>query len=110
MGLKFDTHPKSSYLGRFDKENPTDMAELAIVKKIGWIFLIVDSGNVHCNAWQKSTHINGVLNVNLVKFIKRESSPKTGKPITYVPNAYGAVYGGMANTRIFDAYIYRRYN
>ena len=32
MGLKFDTHPKSSYLGRFDKDNPTDMAELAIVK------------------------------------------------------------------------------
>ena len=55
MGLKFDTHPKSSYLGRFDKDNPTDMAELAIVKKMVGFFNR-DSGNVHCQAWQNRTY------------------------------------------------------
>lgn len=108
MGLKFDTHPKSSYLGRFDKDNPTDMAELAIVKKMVGFFNR-DSGNVHCQAWQNRTY-KWRIERKPRQVYKKGISPKTGKPITYIPNAYGAVFGGMANTRIFDAYIYRRYN
>ena len=74
MGLKFDTHPKSSYLGRFDKENPTDMAELAIVKKM--VGFLIEIQEMFIAMLGKIAHINGVLNVNLVKFIKRESVQK----------------------------------
>jgi len=108
MGLIFDTHPKSCYLGRFDKENPTDMAELAVVKKMVGFFNR-DSSNVMGGTWTNRKY-KWRIERKPRQVYKKGISPKTGKPITYVPNAYGAVYGGMANTRIFDAYIYRRYN
>ena len=108
MGLKYDTHPRSSYLGRFDKENPEDMEEMKLVKKMVGFFNR-DSSNVMGGTWSNRKY-KWRIERKPRQVYKKHPSPKTGKPITYIPDYWGAVYGGMKNTRIYDAYIYRRYS
>ena len=111
MGINFNRSNgiSESYVGRFDKENPEDMAELEIVKQmIRWINKDVQDVLVNYST-------NGSFKKWRLEYKGREPYKKmkteTSKgPVKYKPNGFGSLVGGMKNARVIDAYIYRRYS
>lgn len=107
MGLEKLNKTGGSLLGRFDKDNEKDMLELEVCKKMIKVFN-KDSNNT--SSWGSvSRPYKWRLEKKSRSVYKKGISKKTGNPITYIPLGYGQVFGGMANTKTFDLYLYRRY-
>ena len=110
VGINFNRSNgiSESYVGRFDKENPEDMAELEIVKQmIRWINKDVQEvlnygTNRNFKKWR--------LEYKGREPYKKMKTETSKGPVKYKPNGYGALVGGMKNARVIDAYIYRRYS
>ena len=83
MGIHIGPHNRSSsWIGRFDPQNPQDMLEYEMVKSVAKA----------CNSSDR-------------KFRVEKKGRKPTKGFTY----FGDPIGGIKNATLWDVYIYRRY-